>query len=49
MFKELMRQVQLEVKRKPINKAKGGILKWILQSMEFWSICNPGKANKIRK
>ena len=46
----LMRQGQLEAKRNPkLNKPKGGIPKWKLQSMEFRSICNPGKANKIRK
>ena len=45
-----MRQGQLEAKRNPkLNKPKGGIPKWKLQSMEFRSICNPGKANKIRK
>ena len=46
----LMKQGQLEAKRNPkLNKQKGGIPKWKLQSMEFRSICNPGKANKIRK
>ena len=46
----LMRQGALEAKRNPkLNKPKGGIPKWKLQSMEFRSICNPGKANKIRK
>ena len=46
----LMRQGALEAKRNPkLNKPKGGIPKWKLQSMEFRAICNPGKANKIRK
>ena len=46
----LMKQGQLEAKKNPkLNKPKGGIPKWKLQSMEFRSICNPGKANKIRK
>ena len=46
----LMRQGALEAKKNPkLNKPKGGIPKWKLQSMEFRSICNPGKANKIRK
>ena len=46
----LMRQGALEAKRNPkLNKPKGGIPKWKLQSMEFRAICNPGKTNKIRK
>lgn len=46
----LMKQGALESKRNPkLNKPKGGIPKWKLQSMEFRAICNPGKANKIRK
>lgn len=46
----LMRQGALEAKRNPkLNKPKGGIPKWKLQSMEFRSICNPKKANQIRK
>ena len=45
-----MRQGALEAKRNPkLNKPKGGIPKWKLQSMEFRAICNPVKANKIRK
>lgn len=47
----LMKQGQREAKANPKlnNKAKGGIPKWKLQSMEFRSICNPGNAAKIRK
>ena len=46
----LMRQGAIAAKKNPkLNKPKGGIPKWKLQSMEFRSICNPGKANKIRK
>ena len=46
----LMKMGALQEKKNPkLNKQKGGIPKWKLQSMEFRSICNPGKANKIRK
>lgn len=48
----LMKQGAMEAKRNPKlnnNKQKGGIPKWKLQSMEFRAICNPGKANQIRK
>ena len=47
----LMKMGQMAAKKNPQlnNKAKGGIPKWKLQSMEFRAICNPGKANKIRK
>ena len=46
----LMKQGALQAKKNPkLNKPKGGIPKWKLQSMEFRAICNPGKANKIRK
>ena len=46
----LMKQGAILAKKNPkLNKQKGGIPKWKLQSMEFRAICNPGKANKIRK
>ena len=46
----LMKQGALEAKINPkLNKPKGGIPKWKVQSMEFRSICNPNKATKIRK
>ena len=46
----LMKQGALQAKKNPkLNKQKGGIPKWKLQSMEFRAICNPDKANKIRK
>ena len=46
----LMRQGALQAKKNPkLNKPKGGIPKWKLQSMEFRAICNPGKADKIRR
>jgi len=46
----LMRQGALEAKKNPkLNKPKGGIPKWKLQSMEFRAICNPDKADKIRR
>ena len=46
----LMKQGAIQAKKNPkLNNQKGGIPKWKLQSMEFRSICNPGKANKIRK
>ena len=46
----LMKMGAMQAKKNPkLNKPKGGIPKWKLQSMEFRAICNPGKANKIRK
>ena len=46
----LMKQGQLEAKKNPmLNKPKGGIPKWKLQSAEFRAICNPNKANQIKK
>ena len=46
----LMKMGAMQAKNNPkLNKPKGGIPKWKLQSMEFRAICNPGKANKIRK
>ena len=45
-----MKMGAMQAKKNPkLNKPKGGIPKWKLQSMEFRAICNPGKANKIRK
>jgi hypothetical protein len=44
----LMKQGALLAKKNPkLNKKKGDIPKWKLQSMEFRAICNPGKANKM--
>jgi len=46
----LMKMGAMQAKKNPkLNKPKGGIPKWKLQSMEFRAICNPGKANQIRK
>ena len=46
----LMKMGAMQAKKNPkLNKNQGGIPKWKLQSMEFRAICNPGKANKIRK
>ena len=47
----LMKMGQMAAKKNPQlnNKAKGGITKWKLQSMEFRAICHPEKANKIQK
>ena len=47
----LMKMGQMAEKKNPQlnNKAKGGIPKWKLQSMEFRAICHPEKANKIQK
>ena len=47
----LMKMGQMAAKKNPQlnNKAKGGIPKWKLQSMEFRAICHPEKANKIQK
>ena len=46
----LMKMGAMQAKKNPkLNKPKGGIPKWKLQSMEFRAICNPNKANKIRK
>ena len=45
-----MKMGAMQAKKNPkLNKPKGGIPKWKLQSMEFRAICNPGKANQIRK
>ena len=46
----LMKMGAMQAKKNPkLNKPKGDIPKWKLQSMEFRAICNPNKANKIRK
>ena len=46
----LMKMGAMQAKKNPkLNKPKGGIPKWKLQSMEFRAICHPEKANKIQK
>ena len=43
----LMKMGAMQAKKNPkLNKPKGGIPKWKLQSMEFRAICNPGKRIK---